>query len=221
MIAKEIIIAAKETGIHEWLLSYLREPAKGRYSCISIFNEESFNAYVSKPETVMAFIEVDFFRNKTLGMLEYLKEYRPKMRVVIFSVYAIPKEDVARYYSWGADGFLSLRDNEDDIKEQVKILLNGNRFITDVDLRYIDWYNGLPEKPPHLTHREIEIVCFLAKGLVKKEIGAALRISKKTVDNHIANIYGKFGVHNSVGILKLALSYGLITVFGDIVNKKV
>jgi DNA-binding NarL/FixJ family response regulator len=219
MNAKEIVVAAKETGIQEWLLSYLREPVKERYRCVSALNEESFNAYVSKPETVMAFIEVDFFGDKTLGMLEYFKEYRLKMRVVMFSVYAIPKENVAKYYCWGADGFLNLRNNEDDIREQVIILLGGNRFLADDIHRYIDWYNGLPDKPPHLTHREIEIVCFLAKGMAKKEVAAALQISKKTVDNHIANIYGKFGVHNSVGVLKLALSHGLLSV-SDIINKK-
>jgi DNA-binding NarL/FixJ family response regulator len=220
MNAREIVIAAKETGIQEWLLGYIREPAKGRYRCVSALNEESFNAYVSKPETAIAFIEIDFFGYGTVGILEHLKKHSTRLRVILFSVYKIPAEDVAHYLWWGAENYFFLRNGEDEIKAQIKIILEGGRFLPDDLQRYVEEYGTLPFKSPHLTHREIEIVRCTAKGLAKKETAAALRLSKKTVDNHIANIYRKFGVHNSVGVLSLALSEKLITV-GDIVKKKV
>jgi DNA-binding NarL/FixJ family response regulator len=220
MNMKEIVIVTKEMGVHDWLLNYLREPSRGRYGCISAANRERFNAYVSKPETVMLFLEVDFFGNDTVGMLECLKKCRPELRVILFSVYKIPAEDVAHYLWWGAETYFFLRNSENEIKAQIKILLEGGRFLPDDLQRHVEEYGRLPFKPPYLTHREIEIVRCIAKGLVKKEIAAALRLSKKTVDNHIANIYRKFGMHNSVGVLKLAVSKGLLSD-NDIVYKPV
>jgi DNA-binding NarL/FixJ family response regulator len=219
MNMKEIAIVTKEMGVHDWLLYYLREPARGRYGCISAANMERFNAYVSKPETAMLFLEVDFFGDGTVGMLKYLKKYRPKLRVILFSIYEIPLDEVAHYLWWGAEGYFFLRSRKEEIKGQVKTLLEGRRFVPENLQLHINEYGGLPFKPPYLTHREIEVVRCIAKGLVKKEIGAALRVSKKTVDNHMGNIYRKFGIHNSVGVLRLAVSNGLISV-NEIMNKK-
>ncbi|MDR3337763.1 MAG: LuxR C-terminal-related transcriptional regulator [Treponema sp.] len=41
-----------------------------------------------------------------------------------------------------------------------------------------------------------------------KEMAFLLKISKKTVDNHLHNIREKFGVKKTAGILKLAVSIG-------------
>jgi DNA-binding CsgD family transcriptional regulator len=76
----------------------------------------------------------------------------------------------------------------------------------------IDEYYELLGEQPQLTQKEIEVVGCLAEGKTKKEIGEALRIATKTVDNHVGNIYRKFGVHNSVGLLRLAISNGIISV---------
>jgi DNA-binding CsgD family transcriptional regulator len=37
-------------------------------------------------------------------------------------------------------------------------------------------------------------------------------LSRKTVRNHISNIYRKFGIRNMVGVLKLAVSKGILPV---------
>ncbi len=52
-------------------------------------------------------------------------------------------------------------------------------------------------KPLHLqkslSEREVEIIKLLVKGLISKEIGKVLNISKNTVENHKQNIYAKTG----------------------------
>jgi DNA-binding CsgD family transcriptional regulator len=45
-----------------------------------------------------------------------------------------------------------------------------------------------------------------------KEIGALLKISRKTVDNDLRTIRQKFGKKKMVGILKLAVSKGILPV---------
>jgi DNA-binding NarL/FixJ family response regulator len=51
-------------------------------------------------------------------------------------------------------------------------------------------------RPGGLTEREVEILSLLAQGSSNAEIAAALTISARTVERHIANIYLKIGAHN-------------------------
>jgi DNA-binding NarL/FixJ family response regulator len=48
----------------------------------------------------------------------------------------------------------------------------------------------------HLSTREQEILNYVSKGHLDKEIAAALGLSVFTVHNHLKNIYDKLGVHN-------------------------
>lgn len=52
------------------------------------------------------------------------------------------------------------------------------------------------ERIDALTGRENEVLHFLAKGLLYKEIASRLNISMGTVRQHIHNIYDKLHVHN-------------------------
>ena len=48
----------------------------------------------------------------------------------------------------------------------------------------------------HLSAREQEILNYVSKGHLDKEIAAALGLSVFTIHNHLKNIYEKLGVHN-------------------------
>jgi DNA-binding NarL/FixJ family response regulator len=48
----------------------------------------------------------------------------------------------------------------------------------------------------HLSAREQEILNYVSKGHLDKEIAASLGLSVFTIHNHLKNIYEKLGVHN-------------------------
>lgn len=50
--------------------------------------------------------------------------------------------------------------------------------------------------PVALTKREREIAMLAAQGLASKEIGERLFISRRTAENHLANVYTKLGVRS-------------------------
>jgi two-component system, NarL family, response regulator LiaR len=61
-----------------------------------------------------------------------------------------------------------------------------------------------------LTERELEILRSAARGLTNKQIGAALSISDRTVQNHLANVYAKLAVASRTEAVTAALQRGLI-----------
>ncbi|HLQ98772.1 MAG TPA: response regulator transcription factor [Sphingobacterium sp.] len=86
-----------------------------------------------------------------------------------------------------------------------------------------DYYVLIQEKPntarqdiqplPHsLTKREIETLEFLVEGMANTEIASAMRISEKTVKNHIANMFQKVHVNNRNKLVAIAIRNNWISM---------
>jgi DNA-binding CsgD family transcriptional regulator len=71
--------------------------------------------------------------------------------------------------------------------------------------------SALPPQPrSDLSERELEIIELVAIGLTNQEIAQRLTISKRTVDNHVSNIFTKTGAKNRVALLNWAMDQGKI-----------
>ena len=66
------------------------------------------------------------------------------------------------------------------------------------------------ETPVQLTPRETEVIQLLAEGLSNKEIAQLLRISPRTVNFHLNNIYSKLGVTSRIEAVVYALRQGWV-----------
>jgi DNA-binding NarL/FixJ family response regulator len=63
-----------------------------------------------------------------------------------------------------------------------------------------------------LTPSERQVLALLAHGLDNAAIAAQLVITKRTVQNHISNIYGKLGVSTRTAAMLYALRHGLAQI---------
>ena len=61
-----------------------------------------------------------------------------------------------------------------------------------------------------LTAREIQVLRLVAGGQTNSEIAGELVLSVKTVDRHIANIYGKIGARGRADATVYALTRALV-----------
>lgn len=64
--------------------------------------------------------------------------------------------------------------------------------------------------PITLTKREVEILTLVVEGHSSKEVADILFISKRTVDFHLDNVYGKLKVRNKMQALQRATKLGLL-----------
>lgn len=62
---------------------------------------------------------------------------------------------------------------------------------------------------PVLTDRETEILRLVAKGLTYPQIAARLRLSTRTVQNHVQNTLSKLQLHNKAQLVRYALEQGV------------
>ena len=71
-------------------------------------------------------------------------------------------------------------------------------------------HDGHAQAEALLSEREREVLPLICRGLSNQEIADQLFISKRTVDNHRANILEKTGCRNTVGMVVWAIKNGLV-----------
>ena len=69
---------------------------------------------------------------------------------------------------------------------------------------------GWSDQRIELSERELEIIALVAQGLTNQEIGSTLMISKRTVDNHVSNVFTKTGAKNRVALINWAMDHGKV-----------
>jgi DNA-binding NarL/FixJ family response regulator len=67
-----------------------------------------------------------------------------------------------------------------------------------------------PPLPDGLSHREVEILRLVTRGLSNREIGAELVISEHTAANHVRSILRKTGCANRIDAASYAHRRGLV-----------
>ena len=72
--------------------------------------------------------------------------------------------------------------------------------------------SGAQASIERLTQRELAVLRLAAKGHTNRAIGLELSISDRTVQGHLANIFGKLGVATRTEAVLLAMKQGWITL---------
>ena len=60
-----------------------------------------------------------------------------------------------------------------------------------------------------LTHRELEVLRYIARGMTKKDIAQIIHRSYSTVDKHTENLMTKLDIHDRVELARFAIREGL------------
>ncbi len=71
---------------------------------------------------------------------------------------------------------------------------------------------GAADQVEALTGRELDVLRLVAKGMTNREVGRELEISHRTVQGHLANVYGKLGVSSRTEAVTEALKRGWIVI---------
>ena len=134
--------------------------------------------------------------------IECMKTLKPEMPKAQFMMCTVYDDDdhIFNALRSGASGYILKRTSPAQILEAIHDLHEGGSPMSSEIARRVVESIHKSKKPSEevelLTPRENEILDFLAKGYLYKEIAAELIISKETVKNHIHNIYDKLHVQN-------------------------
>ena len=116
----------------------------------------------------------------------------------------------------GAAGYVLKDSQAEGIVSSILAVMSGERVMASaVAQRVLDMLTGTTtpkEFYDGLTVREIEILKMLASGMANKQIAYKLKISDKTVRNHVSNMYEKLQIYDRSQAVLYAVRKGLVEV---------
>lgn len=151
-----------------------------------------------------------------LEVLGKLHETGDKQKVLILTIHN-EVEYLMRAIEIGVAGYV-LKDSESSVlKSAIYAVHNGESYIDASLTPLLKEKNYVRElrqearsKEKTLSAREVEVLCFLAEGLYNKEIAVQLKISEKTVKNHVSNIFKKIGVADRTQAAVYAIKHNFV-----------
>lgn len=140
-------------------------------------------------------------------------EQLPSTRVLILTTFETDSQ-VIQALKAGASGYVLKDSSAAAIVSSVLAVTSGERVMASaVANRVLDMLTGTAtpkEFYDGLTNREIEILKLLANGMANKQIAYRLKISEKTVRNHVSNMYEKLGIYDRSQAVLYAVKKGLV-----------
>jgi two-component system, NarL family, response regulator LiaR len=142
-----------------------------------------------------------------------LQEDHPEIRVLILTTFDADSY-VLKAMRAGASGYVLKDAQPSSIVSSLLAVRSGERVMArPIADRVLDMIAGTASPKEFydgLTGREVEILKLIAAGMPNKQIALRLKISEKTVRNHISHIYEKLHIYDRAQAVLYAVRKGLI-----------
>ncbi len=119
----------------------------------------------------------------------------------------------------GATGYVLKDEALETLANAVRVAARGESWLSPAVARQVvrravgpEDHHSEAHPPLLLTSRETDVLCLLAQGLDNAAIAEQLVVTKRTVQNHVSNIYGKLGVNSRTEAALWAIRQGLIQI---------
>ena len=188
-------------------LRVLINGSKG-FECIYVFADaEEALKNMSSKEIDVVLMDINLPGMDGIECMKTLKPEMPKAQFMMCTVYD-DDDHIFSALKSGASGYILKRTSPAQILEAIRDLHEGGSpMSSEIARRVVDSMQKSKKRSEaveSLTPRENEILDFLARGYLYKEIAAELIISKETVKKHIHNIYDKLHVQTRTEALNKA-----------------
>jgi DNA-binding NarL/FixJ family response regulator len=197
-------------GIRQFLeeagdIAVVAEAADGQEAC----------RLVAQHEPDVAVLDVQMPGTTGVEATRDIRARFPGVRILILTAYDDDPYVFALLRA-GADGYILKSAPAEELVRAVRAVAADQTALSPEVARKVVQQAMAPppraDQPEPLTERELVVLRLTARGRTNKEIGRELGISARTVQGHLANIYGKLGVYSRTEAVTEALRRGWIVI---------
>lgn len=145
--------------------------------------------------------------------MEEILATNPHVKVLMLTTFEA-SSDIVRALRAGASGYVLKDARPEAIVSSILAVKAGTRVLAGpVTQRVLEMIGADPATHGSLgglTTREVEILKLMSAGLANTQIAVNLKISGKTVRNHVSNMYAKLQVFDRSQAILYALRKGLV-----------
>ena len=181
-------------------------------------------AQETKPDVVI--MDISMPNLDGIAATKAIKDKLPDVKVVILTVHE-DEEYAYQVLRAGASGYVLKNAGKKDIFKAIESAVSGQRFfspgisniIVESFIKRANEQPRIDQQPAStsdqpLTKREIEVLKYIALGHTNRQIADTLFLSFRTVNTHRANIMQKLNIHETAGLVRYAISTGLVSPGG-------
>ena len=174
---------------------------------------EAAKALIQEYHPDVAVLDIQMPKASGIEVTRWVRANMPAVGVLILSAY---NDDpyVMAVLQAGANGYVLKTASPEELMQAVRDVFEG-RSVLDAEITQklmAHMFSGA--KAPvveKLTEREMEVLSLAAKGFTNKAIGVQLGISDRTVQGHLAHIFGKLQASSRTEAVMRAVSFGWIS----------
>ncbi len=217
-----VLIADDHDVVRSGLRALLRSGADFAAVAEAVDGEDAVRlAAKFKPDVVL--MDISMPNLDGIEATRRIKERQPEVKVIILSVHQ-DEEYAFQILRAGASGYVLKNARKKEIFEAIRSAVAGERFFSPgISNIIVEGFlkrageQDQPESPKpaagdsRLTPRETEVLRYIAQGYTNRKIAELLFLSFRTVNTHRTNIMQKLDIHDTAGLVRHAISLGLIT----------
>lgn len=154
-----------------------------------------------------------------LNGIDVLKEIKKRQYTVKVLILTFHNEIdyLMKAFDLGVEGYMMKDSDSSELRRAISCIANGKTYIQPslIPLLNSNLRNRDTDKSKLeiLTNREKEMLSYLSKGMLNKEIAVELKISERTVKNHISNLFKKIDVNDRTQAAVFAIKNGLVDLY--------
>jgi DNA-binding NarL/FixJ family response regulator len=174
-------------------------------------------ALIAKHQPDIAVLDISMPKLNGIETTKIIKKDYPDTKVLILTIHE-NEEYVYQMVSAGANGYVLKDAGKKELFAAVRAIAAGERFFSpgisklmiEQFIKRAQQHVPVTSTKPLLTHRETEVLRFIAEGLTNPKIAEKLFLSVRTVDTHRMNIMQKLDIHDTAGLVRYAIETGIL-----------
>ena len=166
------------------------------------------------PEVLL--LDINMPKINGIDVLCEIRKKKYPVKVLMLTVHD-EVEYLLKAFDLGVEGYM-VKDSEfTELKHAINCLVNNETYIQPSLVPLLN--NRLlvrnldKEKLDILTKREKEMLVYISKGMFNREIATELKISERTVKNHISNLFKKIEVNDRTQAAVFAIKNDLVKLY--------
>jgi two-component system, NarL family, invasion response regulator UvrY len=207
----KILIADDHTIVREGLKQILAETDDMMVAGEATNGHEVLEM-VRKEDWDLVLLDLAMPGKDGLDTLKELKQEKPKLPVLILSIY--PEEQYAvRLLKAGASGYLTKESAPDELIAAIRKVSQKGKYVSASLGEKLAFYveaDGAQPNHELLSDREYKVMLLIASGKTVTEIADQMFLSVKTVSTYRVRALKKMGMRNNAEFMYYALKHGLL-----------
>jgi DNA-binding NarL/FixJ family response regulator len=211
-----VVLADDHAVVRKGIREFLEEDGDIQVVAEAADGEQAV-AMVTRHQPHVAVLDIQMPGLSGIEATRRIKTRHPDVRVLVLTAYDDDPYIFALLQA-GASGYILKTADSIELVNAVRAVHRGesalDAAVTQKVVQQLTSGRPLGAQPAieALTEREVEVVRLVATGLTNRAIGQELGISGRTVQGHLANIYGKLDVRSRTEAVTEALKQGWITI---------